>query len=487
MKVMFIYSLEDVQGLLKPLQSWSTIQLGISYISSVLKAEGHQTQLVVLGSNNRWQDNIKLLSTYMGEFDPQLVCLTSVASQYPFIKKISSVIKSQWPDKYLILGGAHATLNPSEVINNFFDSICIGEGEYPILELCRQLETKTIPHGIANLWIKSPSGSIEMNSSRPFLQDIDSLPFPDRIMWTPWMKEQPETELSVLLGRGCPYECTYCCNHALKKVATGNYVRFRSPENILKEIAYLHSTYPAQSKIFFEVESIALNKAWLMEFCDQLEAFNATIDSFISYRSNFRISPQSKDEKIFSALKKANFSRINIGLESGSTRVRKEILNRNYSNEDFLEITSMARNAGLQFSVFNMIGLPGETYDEHMETVSLNRQCQPDKHYTGIFFPYPGTELYDMCVREGFIKTPPNHRLERSRAVMDYPHFSKYQIQKAFTWFNYHVYKGHRSLLWILMMTIIVKIRSHIVLNLLFYRISQWPGYSYLHKKWQGF
>ena len=161
---MFIYSLEDVQSTSRPMRSWSTIQFGISYISSVLKADGHQTQLVVLGSNNPWRDNIKLLNTFIGEFSPHLICVTAVANQYSFVKKIASLIKSQWSDKYLIIGGVHATLNPSEVITDSFDAVCIGEGEYPILELCRQIEANAIPHGIANLWIKSPDGRIEKNS-----------------------------------------------------------------------------------------------------------------------------------------------------------------------------------------------------------------------------------------------------------------------------------------------------------------------------------
>jgi anaerobic magnesium-protoporphyrin IX monomethyl ester cyclase len=262
--ITFIYSLEDTESISRPLKSWSTIPLGISYISSVLKADGHQTQLVVLGSNNHWRDNIKTLNTFVSDFSPHLICFTAVASQYPFVKKIAGVIKSQWPDKYLVIGGVHATLNPSEVIRDSFDAVCIGEGEYPVLELCRQMEANTIPRGIANLWIKSPDGGIEKNSPRPFLQDIDSLPFPDRTIWTSWMKKQPERGLAVLLGRGCPYGCTYCCNHALKKVAPGKYVRFRSPENIIKEVAFLHATYPTQSRIYFEVESIALNKAWLI-------------------------------------------------------------------------------------------------------------------------------------------------------------------------------------------------------------------------------
>ena len=308
MKIMFIYSLDDTQSISKPLRSWSSMQFGISYISSILKADGHQTQLIVLGSNNYWRDSIKILDTFMGEFSPQLICITAVSSQYHFVKKIADVIKSQWPDKYIVVGGVHATLNPAEVISDSFDAVCIGEGEYPILELCRQIEADAIPHGIANLWIKFADGRIEKNSSRPFLPDIDSLPFPDRTIWTPWIKEQLGAELAVLLGRGCPYDCTYCCNHAIKKVAPGKYVRFRSPGNIIKEVTFLHATYPIQSRIYFEVESIALNKTWLMEFCKQLEAFNATIDNFISYGCNFRISPQSIDENIFLFLKNARLT-----------------------------------------------------------------------------------------------------------------------------------------------------------------------------------
>lgn len=95
MKIMFIYSLEDVQGILRPLRTWTDTHFGISYISSLLKADGHQTQLVVLGSNNHWRDNIKLLNTFMAEFSPDIICVTAVTSQYPFVKQIASAIKSQ--------------------------------------------------------------------------------------------------------------------------------------------------------------------------------------------------------------------------------------------------------------------------------------------------------------------------------------------------------------------------------------------------------
>jgi radical SAM superfamily enzyme YgiQ (UPF0313 family) len=475
MKILFIYSLDDTQSVLKPLRSLTSIQFGISYISSLLHEHNFQTQLLVLGSNNHWKHSVKLLQKYMKNYAPKLVCFTAVSSQYPFINKIASFIKTNWSDKYLIIGGAHTTLNPTAVITDSFDALCIGEGEYPLLELCHQIETKQTPHGIANLWIKRPDGTIERNLTRPFHENLDDLPFPDRAMWEPWMKEHLGSELAVLLGRGCPYNCTYCCNHVLKKAAPGKYVRMRSPEGIIKEIATIHKEYPNQQRIYFEVESIALNKDWLLEYCRQLEDFNSTINNSILYSSNFRISPQSMDEKIFVGFKKANIYKINIGLEAGSERIRRKVLKRDYSNKDFLDVVSMARKYGLKIYIFNMIGLPGETYNDYMETVSLNRQIQPDGHYTGIFFPYPGTELYNVCVSGNLIESTLKARMERRQAMIDFPIFSKKQIQGAYTWFNYRVYKGYKPLWWILMWTVLFKVTSIPLTNLLFRKIVRLP------------
>ncbi|MBW8015812.1 MAG: radical SAM protein [Planctomycetes bacterium] len=483
MKILFVYSFEDAQSVSKPIRSWSDIQFGISYISSVLKTHGHQTQLLVLGSNNRWRNNEKLVRTAIEEFGPQIICFTAVASQYTFIKKTAGFIKNQWPDNFLVIGGVHATLNPSEVLSDFFDALCIGEGEHPMVELCAQLEKEHFPREIANLWIKSRNGSVEKNPTRPFLEKLDSLPFPDRAMWKPWMKEQVGAGLSVLLGRGCPYSCTYCCNHAIKKVATGKYIRTRSPKNIIEEIAFLHDEFPAQKQIYFEVESIALDKPWLIDLLAKLEEFNSTIDNSISYGGNFRISSQSIDENIFILLEKANFYKINIGLEAGSERVRREVLKRNYSNKNFLDVVSMARKHGLKVWVFNMIGLPEETYDDHMETVSLNRQCQPDAHYTGIFFPYPGTELYNTCIEKGFINSASDIRMERIHAVIDSPNFTKKQIQNSHIRFNYRVYKGHRPLWKILIQTVMVKVYFNSTANFLFRRLVQLPVISHIRSK----
>lgn len=249
----------------------------------------------------------------------------------------------------------------------------------------------------------------------------------------------------------------------------------RSPENILYEIAFLHEQYPRNHYVYLEVETIAMNKAWTLELCDRLQNFNSKTDRPFSFGTNFRISPKALDDEIFSAFERANFYSINIGLESGSERIRREVLKRDYSNDDFFKAVSLAREHGLKIVVFNMIGIPGETANDHLETVQLNRDCQPFWHYTSIFFPYPRTQLYDTCREQGLIKGDLDVQRERRRAVLDLPGFSRAQIQSAFTWFEYRVYNGHRSRLLLLRRIFLSKLRSNPKVKYVLHRIVRWP------------
>jgi anaerobic magnesium-protoporphyrin IX monomethyl ester cyclase len=268
-------------------------------------------------------------------------------------------------------------------------------------------------------------------------------------------------------GRGCPYDCTYCSNHALRKAAKGNYVRMRSPDGILGEVEFLYKNYPHR-RFFIELETLDCYKSWTTELCSKLAEFNASVPDPVSFGSNYRINPQTIDESLFSALEQANFKDINIGLESGSERIRRDVLKRNYTNDDFLKVVAIARKHGLKIFLYNMIGLPGESLDDHRATVQLNRLVQPDGHHTGIFYPYPGTALYTTCIEKGLIQKAPLVRMERKQPIMALPDFSKAQIRNAYTWFNYHVYRGHKPVWRILSHVVEIKVNSSPLANLLF-------------------
>lgn len=470
MNILFVSSVDDIFSPEKPLSSQGEMQFGISYISSLLKKNGHNTKLVIL-SRMLGKRNTKIVEKRIKSFFPRLICFTAVTTEYAFINTIAGHIKKRWPQILLLAGGPHISLNPEKCIKDNFDILCIGEGEYPILELVSQLEKGKEPSNIPNLWIKK-STLIEKNSSRPFIQDLNSLPFPDRKMWQEWIEEVSGSEHAVLLGRGCPFHCTYCCNHALRKLASGPYVRFRSADNILKEIEEIVREFPGKTDIYLEIETIGANKNWVAELCSKLEGLNKTLEKPLNYRTNLRITPNLDLEALFTAFEKANIGTINIGIESGSEQVRREVLKRDYSNENIINAVNLARKHGLKVYFYNLIGVPGETFRDFKETVSLNRKCLPDRTFNHIFFPYPGTELYDSCKEKGVLPKNIHTELERCQATLNLPGFSKRQIQNGFVWFDYNVYRGYKPAREIFRKVLISKLRSNTYLHGLYRRFT---------------
>jgi radical SAM superfamily enzyme YgiQ (UPF0313 family) len=453
MRVLFVHAEEDYYSPEKPIEGMERMQFGISYISSVLKSAGHETRMVVPTPLTE-----QVVDEYIREFDPGLVCFTSVYTVYAFMERIAHRVKSAHPELFLLIGGPHASLRPEECLTAPFDAVCIGEGEYPTLELVEQLEAGKRPAGIPNLYIKDGS-RIERNAPRPFLEDIDSLPFPDRGMWLPWLG-RALSRPSVLVGRGCPFQCTYCSNHALRRLADGRYVRMRSPENVVSELVEMKQVLPLLVEVYLEVETLGVDQGWALELCSALERMNEGFEVPMVFGSNLRVTPNTDYGDLFAAFKKANFRFINIGLESGSERVRRDVLKRNYSNDDITRAVRAAREHGLEVGFYNLIGLPGETKEDFRDTIRMNRLCQPDWYLLAVFFPYPGTALHDTCERMGLLKSGIDSRLERRRPLFDQPQFSKRQIRRRLTWSPLLIYGGNRPLHEVFWLVTMAKIYS---------------------------
>ena len=444
MDILFVASYDRDQLLPNGRLKYPTgVQMGISSISAVLKKNGHRTQLLVL-SRNFNDRNYELLDERIRGFRPKLICFTAVVTEYGTIRDFARYVKRADPSIYLAVGGVHATLNPQDVIVDDFDAVCVGEGEMPTLELVSQLEKGQTPSGIPNLWIKSDS-KVERNEPRAFLQQLDSLPFMDRDMWREWFNdEQGPKSLAVLVGRGCPFNCSYCSNHALRKTASGQYIRCRSPRNVVAEIRDVLKSFPLTEEIWLEAETLTSNSRWCLELCDALADFNATLPQPLRFEANVRIAPNIDFDRIFAAFKKCNCGLINIGVESGSERVRREILKRDYSNSDVINTVALARKHGIKVSFLNMIGVPTETMADFKQTIELNRICKPDRSFRSIFFPYPGTDLHRLCRQMGLLTNEPmDTRDAWRRAVLDLPGFPKEDIQKCSDYYDYYLYAGY--------------------------------------------
>lgn len=423
-----------------PLATQEDIPLGVSYISSVLVANGHQTDVFVTTTPDKLED----LDSYLMQKKPDIVGFSVVYREYYSVIKVTDHIKKKYPEIFVFAGGAHVTLNPDKIIAQNIDAVCIGEGEYPVLELANQLQEKRKPSGIRNFWFKTENG-IEKNPVREYITDLDRLPFPNRKMWQKYVKNKSGIH-DVLVGRGCPFNCTYCCNHALRRVAPGAYVRFRSPENIIAEIQQLINEFPDLDTIFLETEAINLNPSFLEEFTDKLSEFNKKLDRPIAYGANIRLHANMDIPKVVKEFVKANIVVINIGLESGSERVRKEILDRpEYTNDDVRQVVRLAKKYHRHVMLFALLGLPGETLSECRQTMKIVKELRPSFVHLGIFTPYPGTVLYDRCAKEGLID--PSKYKERGRhlASFDTQYMTKRQIEKEYYCFFPRVYAKNKK------------------------------------------
>jgi len=423
------------------------IPFGISCIATSLKLAGHSVKLMLVTPTTSIYDELKSM---IDGLQPGLFCLTAVSTQIPVIKQVGEAIKKIDPSIYIIMGGAHTTLNPDEVIDyNFVDALCIGEGEKAVVKLAGQLEEKATPTRIPNLWIKNRmAGQIERNSIQRFIEDLDSLPFLDRSMWDPLISDRDIARHAVLVGRGCPNRCTYCSNHALARVAKGRYVRFRSTNNIIAELSSLVERYSEMKEVFLEVETVGVNLKYTYQLLSDLASFNKTLQDPLRFGTNIAVTGKIKNnQELLEAFRKANFKYLIIGLESGSERIRNEVLNRpRYSNKDIIEFCRLAREYSIKIKINVLIGLPGETRNDFQETIKCVRSCQPAGGVApAIFFPYPGTKLYELCREQKLLRPVAKTTIiERTSSVLDLPGFPPWQIKKEQILFYYKVFKGYK-------------------------------------------
>lgn len=429
----------------KPISSFTEVQFGISYIATVLKKAGHQVELLVLTEDS---DLETVVGEFIKSFNPRMFCLNVVATRFPFMIRTAKLIKNVDRSIYTAIGGAHAIINPGDVMSEgCFDAVCTGEGEESIVALAQMLEKGSRPSNIPNFWfLKDEKGNPEKNPNSSFISDLDKLPVIDRGIWKRWILNHDVH--SLLLGRGCPFKCTYCSNHIIAHSSDGKYVRFRSFDNVIGELKEMVSEFPNLTKVYFEVETFGANLKYALGLCDALSDFNKTLEKPLGYGINLAVTKKiSTNKELLQAMKKANFEWVNIGLESGSSRIRREILKRpDYENGDLIYFSTMARELGIRTTVYILMGIPTETLEEFRETIECARACDPSDSFISIFYPYPGTELHELALKQGLIsKETINHHAERKVAILDLPGFSKRRIRYEFVLANYRIYKGRVS------------------------------------------
>ncbi len=368
---------------------------GIASISSVLKAAGHRTGLLFLQEE---MDRDAFLEKIRTEA-PDLVGINTITNQWPVITRYTRWLREGFPGP-VIHGGVHVTVAPEAALAcPEVDLLCIGEGEFPVLELVSALERGGSYEGIRNLWLKKPDGQILRNPLRPLIQDLDALPFADRELFNyRWLLQGNPYEATMLMaGRGCPFTCKYCVNNALHQLyrGLGKYPRLRSPERVVEEVRQLRDEYGTRRLLIYD-DTFTYDRRWLERFCELYRR-----ELRLPFTVNIRVGTVTEAD--LTRLRQAGCEMIIVGIESGSERVRREILGRKMRNAEIIRVFRAADRLGLKTWTNNMVGMPTETPAEAEATVALQRKIRPNRAQMTVFYPFPGTDLYARCLREGYL------------------------------------------------------------------------------------
>src|SRR3989344_5955490 len=236
--------------------------LGLMYISSVLKKAGHQTKAALIDHETQNYDNI--LKT-VEEFNPDIIAgRVMTGGQNMFLDIIRKLKKKN--NLFSLIGCIHPTFYPKEIESEGLDIISLGEAEDAIVELANNLDQGKDITKIQNLWVKQ-KGKIYKNDISHLVEDIDSIPFPDRELVYEHDLWKNEPIRHFVACRGCAYRCTYCFNNTMAKVYKdkGNWVRWRSVDSLIQEIKGVLENYGGEM-VYFQDDIFIMNKPWLREF-----------------------------------------------------------------------------------------------------------------------------------------------------------------------------------------------------------------------------
>jgi len=328
------------------------------------------------------------------DFSPDVVAISVKSQNFSSAAMVARIAKEINKEIKVIVGGPHPSMVGADVLKSpFFDISVKGEGEITIVELLKAIEQQSGLNSILGIVYREGDQIIE-NGSREFINKLDSLGFP-HITAPEVLRDYqyyPITAFrNIFAARGCPFRCIFCGSHKI----WSRKVRFRSVENVIAEIKSLQKI--GLKSIHFDDDTFGIKKPHINSLC------NAIISQCGGLKFSCEIHVRLVDDATISLMKKAGCYQIQLGIESGSDRVLNEI-NKNITIDQALKACRLIKKHGIELITFFMVGFPQETEESLRETILAMGRVNCDSLIYSIFTPYPGTEVFEICKREGLIR-----------------------------------------------------------------------------------
>lgn len=373
--------------------------LGIAYLSSVLKKEGHEVVIYNQDKNHYKDDH---LTYYLDNNDFDVVGIGIIAGYYQYRKllKISKAIESSKNNPFYIIGGHSPSPEPEYFLNiTKANAVIIGEGEKTIVELIDALENKKDISGIKGIAYLNHDLECVINERRELIKDIDSIPFPSwglfpidyySLLREPRIKNNDRC-FPVLSGRGCSFKCNFCY-----RMDEG--IRIRSPESIIEEINILKNRYNI-SYITFSDELLMSSSSRTIDLCEKFLKANLEIKWSCMGRLNYAT------KNVIKIMKKAGCVFIGYGIECFDNQILKN-MNKKLTVDQIIKGIENTLKEGISPGFNIIFGNIGENRDTLKSSVDFLLKYDDYSQLRTIrpVTPYPGSQLYYYAIEKGLLK-----------------------------------------------------------------------------------
>ncbi|MEM5843891.1 MAG: radical SAM protein [Candidatus Aenigmatarchaeota archaeon] len=396
----------------------------LSYATGVCM-QAHDVMLIdAIAKELSFPETIKKIKSFNPDLIVAETSTPTFKSDLKFLEKVKAEIEVK-----IALVGTHASVFPEEALKSKgIDFVARKEFDYTILDLANTLEKNEDLKKVLGLSFKKGKKIIH-NPDRPFITDLDSLPFVSQV-YKKFLDVRDyryalalHPMIQILSSRGCPNLCCFC---DWPQTFMSRLYRTRSPENFVDELEFIANEMPEIKEIFIEDDTFSILKDRVVKICDLIKERKLDITWSANVRADIPFYVLKK-------MKDAGCRILIVGYESGSNEILKNI-KKGITVEQAERFTEAAKNAGLKIFGCFMIGLPGETKETIEQTFQFAKKLNPDMAFFQQAVPFPGTEFYNWCKQNGYLVTEDFDKWLDSNGQLDflvsYPELSREELRK---------------------------------------------------------
>ena len=364
--------------------------LGMLYVAAALRKNPDWEIRVVDAFDFR--ESGREIGAVVESWKPDVAGLSAITWSIQDAYEVAEAIKQTRPETHVTFGGYHNYLYRDETIAlDVVDTVVTGEAEESFPELVGRIERGESVDGIPGVSHKE-DGEVKTSAPPPWREDLDGLPHPARDLLPAdrnyaFSVDPDVRSTTMLMSRGCPYSCIYCCNGI-------RYYNQRSPESVVEEMVRCRAD--GYRWINFVDENFNMRLEPVKQLCDRI------VEAGLDVAWSFRARVDRFDEELAEKLVRAGCVRVNFGVEAGTDRVLRSI-RKGTTIEQGRRAFALTRKYGLRTVAYFLIGLPGETDAEIRETFRFALEVRPDFLQFNIPMIFPRTQMHEMAVESGQI------------------------------------------------------------------------------------